>query len=227
MTWIRTRDVFRALALRLVSFRAGECRAAERIAGVEPASPAWKAGALPMSEIRMFMMNEHGPGNRTQRPIGALAHPGQPISSRRVRREGQVTPYVITVVTPWIEQGTCRFSGDRSFRLSYMTVKTGEAGRRGPLPVLRPGGSSPSAMPRESNPVLDSIALSLPPYRRARGSRAPVRRTLCIQRGSRLRAPADPWPLGPVGKAGFEPTASCSRSRRATKLRHSPMFGVR
>lgn len=37
MTWIGTRDVFRALAPRRVSFRTGECRATERMTGVEPA----------------------------------------------------------------------------------------------------------------------------------------------------------------------------------------------
>ena len=30
---------------------------------------------------------------------------------------------------------------------------------------------------------------------------------------------------GMVGEIGFEPTASCSQSRRATKLRHSPKNG--
>jgi hypothetical protein len=37
--------------------------------------------------------------------------------------EGQVTSYAVTVVTPWIEQGTCRFSVGRSYLLSYMTME--------------------------------------------------------------------------------------------------------
>ncbi len=31
--------------------------------------------------------------------------------------------------------------------------------------------------------------------------------------------------LGIVGAAGFEPTTSCSQSRRATGLRHAPFLG--
>lgn len=37
MTRLGARDVLRALATRQVSFRTGRCRAAERIAGIEPA----------------------------------------------------------------------------------------------------------------------------------------------------------------------------------------------
>lgn len=48
-----------------------------------------------------------------------------------------MTPYVITVVMPWIEQGSCRFSGDRSFRLSYTTMTTSQ----------RRGARSPSWIP--------------------------------------------------------------------------------
>jgi hypothetical protein len=48
----------------------------------------------------------------------------------------------------------------------------------------------------------------------------------CLQNRSRpvLRDGDRPWPAGLlVGVTGFEPMASSSRTKRATKLRHTPM----
>jgi hypothetical protein len=54
-----------------------------------------------------------------------------------------MTSIAVIVVTGAIESPAYPFSGGRSYRLSYVTMSIGEAGRQGPLPVVPAWGFLP------------------------------------------------------------------------------------
>lgn len=91
-------------------------------------------------------------------------------------------------------------------------------------------GPKPGGLPSPSFPLVTPRVLNPPPVLRTAGLprlRFPVHPTPGVVRRLRSCAPAGRLQTGPVGEAGFEPATSRSRSERAAKLRHSPLFRPR
>lgn len=128
MAWLGRRDVLRLLAGGRVPPATRQCRAAERIAGIEPARPAWKAGALPI-ELHPHVDQARSRVSNPARPCDLASR--QPLF-HPVRLPGCPSDVVLR------HRG---HRGDRTLDLSLF---------RGPLYRL----SYMTAMPRESNPDL-------------------------------------------------------------------------
>ncbi len=148
---IRTPDQeLRRLLLCPLSYGGVGGPISERVKGIEPSSPAWKAGALPLSYTRERPGEDSGGTGRFRReelPGGA-----------------------------WLAPGRCASTGHHE--------------------ADGPAAGAAERAPKQAQP---------------RGPPNPTRYA-----EARLGCHMT------VGLAGFEPATSCSQSRRAAKLRHSP-----
>ena len=157
----------------------------ERVKGIEPSWPAWKAGALPLSYTRetVIVLGRRGvPRQRSgEASCGVRAASNE---ARKKRSHGEAESQVRHVAcTP---NARCPPAAALRGTTSSSYQTNAHAHRR------KPGGlGDPS--PRQYEQCLGARTRSM---------------------SARL----------PVGLVGIEPTTSCSQSRRAAKLRHSPFL---